>query len=266
MDIVFDIDLTVVSTIYDEEGTDLLRDPSDVKKSTFDISFKNPELEGKVVTETYRKFDGVTDLMLELKRLQSEGFVRVSFFSGGHEARNKELLKNIKLTDGTSLYDLATPERIFSRTDMKATGLKPPARIRERFKKDLTIVNPNLEDVIIVDDIKEFVPDSQKKNMFWIDEKFPYRDRIYGTLPVPDAQTLYRERNKFDWISHYLLEALEKRKQGTKSFSTIIQEMTDNGRITPFTSGEEVNFEKGKKALLKGIPCVRRKLMEIIKN
>jgi hypothetical protein len=100
--------------------------------------------------------------------------------------------------------------------------------------------------------------------MFWIDEKFPYRDRLYGNLPIPDAQTLFRERNKFDWISHYLLEAVEKRKQGNRTFSEIIQEMTDNGRKTPFTAGEEVNFKKGREALLRSFPCVRRKLLEII--
>lgn len=266
VDIVFDIDLTIVSTLYDEEGTDLLRDPSDPKRGTFDITFNSPELSGKIVTETYRRYDGVTDLMQELKRLQKEGLVRISFFSGGHEARNKALLKNIKLHDGSSLYDLATPERIFSRTEMMATGLQPPARIRERFKKDLRIVNPNLEDVVLIDDIKEFVPDSQKGNMFWIDEKFPYRDRIYGNLPVPDAELLYRERNKFDWISNYLFEALERRKKGDKSFSKIIQEMTDNGRITPFSPSEDANFVRGKKALLKAFPCERRALLQIIKK
>lgn len=228
VDVVFDIDLTIVANIP-ESGKDPLRDPADPRRGTVDIQFTD---EGVAKAERYRVFEGMTDLMAKLK---ADPRVRVSFFSGGTEARNESLLREIKLPDGTSLWDLAQG-RVYGRTSMTATGKGSMHRIRDRFKKDLTRINPDLSDVIIIDDIKEFVPDSQTGHMLWIGEDFPYPERSHIlTRVTPDL--LARERNKYRWISSKLELALSERFRTGKPLSTLIQELTVNRTVTPFSRG-----------------------------
>ncbi len=215
VDIVFDIDLTIVSLINDRPGGDLLADPANPTRNI--VNIHHGEMD-----ENYRVFEGVTDLMEKLEKEQRAGRVRVSFFSGGTEARNEALLRSIKLKNGTSLWDLA-PGRVLGRNSMTPTGLKPPARIREQFKKDLTKINPDLSDVIIIDDIKEFVPDSQRGNMLWIGEEFPFPDRTPIPPTTVDPEILARERNKYQWISGQIDRALTQRFTTGGSFSSIIQ-------------------------------------------
>lgn len=228
VDVVFDIDLTIVANIP-ASGKDPLRDPADPRRGTVDIQFVD---EGAAKAERYRVFDGMTDLM---EKLKADPRVRVSFFSGGTEARNESLLREIKLPDGTSLWDLAQG-RVYGRNSMTATGKGPLHRIRDRFKKDLTRINPDLSDVIIVDDIKEFVPESQAGHMLWIGEDFPYPERHHVLTPVtPDL--LARERNKYQWISSKLELAIAERFRTGRPLSAIIQEFTAGRTITPFSRG-----------------------------
>ncbi|MES2525465.1 MAG: hypothetical protein V4598_00195 [Bdellovibrionota bacterium] len=219
VDIVFDIDLTIVSLINDRPGGDLLADPSDPTRNTVRIHHGE-------IDETYRVFEGMTELMEKLELEQKAGRVRVSFFSGGTEARNEALLKSIKLKNGTSLWDLA-PGRVLGRSSMTPTGLKPPARIREQFKKDLTRINPDLSDVIIIDDIKEFVPESQRGNLLWIGEEFPFPDRTPFPPASVDPELLAREKYKFRWISGQIDRALSQRFTTGGALSSIIQNMSN---------------------------------------
>ena len=252
LDIVFDIDQTIVTLIHEGVNGDLLADPRNPQQNTVTVSFNRPELDGnnkpvvdskgqKVfhkATERYRYYEGLTDLMKELKRLQDSGMIRVSFFSGGTAERNSALLDSIKLKDGTSLKSLAGT-RIYGRDRMLVTGLGPEHRVRERFKKDLQIINPNLEDVILVDDIKEFVPSSQKEHLLWIGEDFPYPERARDSPVTFNEDLLFREKNKYQWISSKLREAIARRLKEKTPLSKIISEMTLGGERTPFTPGEE---------------------------
>lgn len=276
LDIVFDIDQTIVTKLHDTPFGDLLKDPKDPNANVIEINFEEVQLDknNKVilnssgttstikVKEKYRVFEEMTSLMEELKKLQDEGKIRLTFFSGGPLERNGVLLKSIKLSDGSSLYDLARGKdkvRIYGRTDMTYTGVEK-GRIRDRFKKDLTKVNKNLDDVIIIDDIKEFVPDSQRANMLWIDEKFPYPEKYPkpGDLP-PSARMIYREKYKFRWISEYLLSAIDKRLKQNIPLTKIVQQMTSDASKTPFSEGEDVHFENGKKRITSpGILCIQK--------
>lgn len=220
VDIVFDIDLTIATLI---DHGDPLGGPA--------------ENVYKVGSERYRIFEGMTDLMLKLK---NDPNVRVSFFSGGTEARNEELLRKVKMKDGSSLWELARG-RVYGRTSMTPTGLGPGHRIRERFKKDLTKINPNLEDVILIDDIREFVPDSQRGNMFWIGEDFPFPDRHpVPNIPIAHPEIHAREKNKYQWISAQLERALAQRYQTGQPLTRIVGEITDGRTLTPFTSSWSV--------------------------
>ncbi len=236
LDIVFDIDLTIVTRVDDGPQGDLLADPADPRRGTVDINFLEPEYDrlNRVVgnrtiprSERYRLYEGMTALMKRLKTLQEEGKVRVTFFSGGSEPRNEALLKTIKLSDGSSLWDLAQG-RVLGRGALTPTGVTSRMRIRDRFKKDLTRVNPNLSDVIIIDDIKEFVPVNQRQNLLWIGEEFPYPERVRHSSGAIDPAVLERERTKFQWISREVEGAILKRIETGRPLSALIQEI-----ITP---------------------------------
>lgn len=225
VDVVFDIDLTIVALVKDGPGGDFLADPLDPKKNIVPVSF---EVEGSIHSERYRLFEGVTDLM---EKLRKDPRVRVSFFSGGTEARNEALLRNIFLPDGTSLWDLSSG-RVYGRTSMTPTGVKEPARVRDRVKKDLHRVNPDIKDVIIIDDIKEFVPEAQRGHLLWIGEDFPFPDRTKTPPASVDPELLAREKYKYGWIGQKIDHALEQRFTNGIPLSTTIREITE----TPFTA------------------------------
>lgn len=247
VDVVFDIDLTIVTLVNDGPGGDFLADPLDPGKNIIPIQF---EYEGAVHTERYRLFEGVTEL---IERLRKDPRVRVSFFSGGTEARNEALLRKIHLPDGSSLWDVASG-RVLGRTSMTPTGVKPSARVRDRVKKDLRKVNQNIEDVIIVDDIKEFVPESQRGNLLWIGEDFPFPDRMRGESPpsAVDPDLLAREKHKFGWIGQKLDFALEQRFTKGIPLSETIRAISE----TPFTAPAII-----------GVSCSPREaLLRLLKN
>jgi hypothetical protein len=224
VDLVVDIDLTIVALVSDKANSDLLGGPSE-----------------NIVTvgeERYRVFEGVKDRFAEwVREKQAAGQVRLHFFSGGTEVRNENLLKNIKMKDGTSLWDLCEG-RAFGRTSMTPTGLGPLHRTRDRYKKDLTKINPDISDVIIVDDIKEFVADGQRGHVLWLGEDFPFPDRYHGK-PLPrsvNSDLKAREYYKYDWIIEKLDRALKERIRTGRSMSSLIQEISGAQTLTPFTS------------------------------
>lgn len=225
VDVVFDIDLTIVTLI--NEG-DPLADPAHPRKGTIAVQYTE---DGSLRKDRYRVFEGVKEL---LEKLRQDPRVRLSFFSGGSDGRNLALTKALKLSDGTSFFDLAQG-RVYGRSVMTPTDAPPTARIRDRFKKDLHTVNPDISDVIIVDDIKEFVPDSQRSHVLWIGENFPFPDRRTPTGPITE-EVFQREKNKYQWISSQLDRALAERFQTGRPLSAIVDELTDHQRLTPFNS------------------------------
>jgi hypothetical protein len=215
VDVVFDIDLTIVASV---QGGDLLADPLHPQQGTVDIFYANQ-------SERYRVFPGMRELM---EKLQRDPRIRVSFFSGGTEARNEALLKKILLSDGTSLWDLSQG-RVLGRSSLTPTGEGPDKRIRDRFKKDLTKINSDLSDVIIIDDIKEFIPENQKAHLIWTGEEFPFPERTAELPSTVHPDVLLREKNKYQWISRMLDEALKKRFSTGRPLSETIRETSLRG-------------------------------------
>ncbi len=256
IDIVFDIDQTILTRIQQGPKGDLLADPLNSSKGTLSIAYKDQALDiqnnpvfdlmgGPVMVEQnerYRIYEGLESLMRRLKSEQALGHVRVSFYSGGSVTRNKAILSAIKLSDGSSLIDLAG-SRVFGRTDLVPTGKE--GRFSERFKKDLTKINPVLDDVVLIEDVKGFASDSQLGNILWMDDRFPYPERLRSTTIVT-PEILTRERNKIYWLTDILDEAIKKRLGSNLSFSNIVQIITRNNQITPFSRDQNRRFEDGK--------------------
>lgn len=230
VDIVYDIDQTIATMVHEGPGGDWLADPKNPTKNVYEVSFDRIEVDDMNrplvpkqvtrVTERYRVYDGFVEQMEKWRSDIKAGKIRISFFSGGFVERNRALLEAIKLSDGTSVRDVVSEANIYGRESMVATGVGPEGRVRERFKKDLRLINPDLRNVILVDDIPNFVPNAQLEHVLWLDEDFPYPERRgTGPMVVPSEARIQQERTKFKKISSLLEEALEQHQREGGSFS-----------------------------------------------
>lgn len=226
MDVVFDLDQTLATLIHEEPSGDWLARSPNSSDGLVTINYQDDSPQ----TSKYRVYEGVPELLQKLKELQSKGIVRVSFFSGGKRSRNMALLEAIKLPDGTSARELAmpsdSPTRIFNGEHLVRTNAPEKNWFRDKYKKDLTLINSELDDVIIIDDIKDFVPEEQKRNVLWIDDSFPYPERSREVLSDPPLHLIEAERKKFQWISEKLLGSIELRMTKGIPLSQAVQENT----------------------------------------
>lgn len=221
IDIVFDIDQTIGTKIHEGPYGDFLADPKNPTKGLVDISYLE---EGKKVQEKYRIYEGVEELMEKLRPLQDQGKIRISFYSGGGPERNEALLKAIKLKQGT-LLDLVG-KRHYGRDTMVATGLDETHRIRDRFKKNLKLINPDLNQVVMIDDIRNFVLDSQLDNVLWVDYDFPYPERKgAGQQIIPSRKEIAEEKTRFKKISEIVLSSIEKHETSQLPIANISRTM-----------------------------------------
>ncbi len=193
VDIVFDLDWTLVYSVGDEMSNDA----------------RTLLVDGKY----YRLADGAEEVIAALEK--SPDF-RVSFFSGGEKSRNHKLLKKIFLPDSNkSLYEIA--HKILSKEDLMVNSAPiPEASFTERYKKDLRLVNEDLERVVLIDDLKDFTPTGQKKNLFWLGKTYVYADEFasasYGSYSPSSEAAWFHERKKLFWT----YDALEKASSAFK--------------------------------------------------
>lgn len=152
--IVFDIDWTMVAEITNPTKTQLQ-------------SSRVIVVDG----HTYFINEGLEEFIENLNSLPD---VRISFFSGGTLSRNNQLLEKIKLKDGRSLkqisYKVLGKEHLVAVPDAPST-----AKFAERYKKDLTLISDDLEQVLMFDDTKDFVLESkasQKEQVFFTGTAF----------------------------------------------------------------------------------------------
>src|SRR3989339_69897 len=129
IDIVFDLDWTLVCE---------LEDGSHAHGNILDISRKK-----------YRIANWAEEMLV---LLASRPNVRLSFYSGGDQIRNLEILKEIILPEkNISVFDLAY--KILSKDDMDEVSQEKTLRFSQRYKKNAAKINSNLNNVIIIDDV-----------------------------------------------------------------------------------------------------------------
>lgn len=161
--IVFDIDWTIVSEI------------------------KNPNaknLKNKRVIEVegihYYVSDGLEEF---IEDILSHKEMKISFYSGGPESRNLALLSKIKLKNGKSLLDLAF--KVLSRSDLvEIPDVPAGAKFADRYRKDLTKISLQLDELIMFDDTANFVienSDNQSDHVFFIGKAFEYFETFADT-------------------------------------------------------------------------------------
>ncbi len=197
VDVVFDIDWTLVSQVdsYDAAGS------SRVYKSLDDY---------------YRLTDGAQEIIQDL--LEDKN-VRISFYSGGSEARNLDLLSQIKLANGDSLLDIS--HKVLSKKHLLEVSTDESLRFSERLKKDLTLINKDLNSVVLIDDIEHFTPLSQRKNVIWTGKTFSFQDAFIHMDGDHQAKTelaWLRDRYKLYSSHSKIKNALKKIKVSNISF------------------------------------------------
>ncbi len=219
--IVFDIDWTVVAN-YEPEFSKVIK--------------------SEVITigeESYVVNDGLRELVEYLL----ERGIKVSFFSGGDKVRNEALLKKIRLKNGKSLFEIANA--IKSKNDLTAiSGLSDQARFSEKFKKDLTKITGNLENVILIEDNPNFyLNEEQKRNLLWLGKTYKHFDQY---LDVKKAKQLANvkdleyipstfdewlvARKKFVLVKKNIEEALEVERETGISFVESVRRVYEKMR------------------------------------
>lgn len=161
--VVFDIDWTIVSEI----------------KSPSPHILKN-----KRVIEVLGKHYFINEgLEAFIEDVLSHPKMKISFYSGGLAVRNKELLSKIKLKNGQSLQAIAY--KILSNEDLVTVeGIPINARFADRFKKDLSKVSKNMEELIMFDDTANFVLENgngQGRHVFFIGKAFEVFENFSDT-------------------------------------------------------------------------------------
>lgn len=196
VDVVFDIDWTLVSQV---DGLD------SANSRTY-----------KSLGDYYRLTDGAQEI---IEDLIEDKKVRVSFYSGGSEARNLDLLSQIKLSNGESLLDVSY--KVLSKKHLIEVSSDPDLRFSERLKKDLTLVNENLNNVVLIDDIKHFTPLNQRKNVIWTGKTFTFQGiftKVDGDHFASSEFSWLRDRYKLYSSHSKIKDALKLYELGDISF------------------------------------------------
>jgi hypothetical protein len=194
--VVFDIDETLFYTYVDE---------------TTPGAFKLADGDYYVPTKWAREV---------ITALYEDPRVRISFYSGGGNERNIKLLNQFKLVDSEQTYaDIAY--KILGKNDLAEINPKPNSEyFPDLYKKDLRRITLDLENVILVEDIKDFVIPSQRQNVLWNGLTFYYNKSFKEVKEkLGKGLTDYMPSNHLEWYAErhrlalayeYILRAMDK--------------------------------------------------------
>lgn len=211
--VVFDIDWTIVS---------------EIKEGHIVPGQRIVEIDGHkyFITEGLEEF---------IQNILDKKDVLISFYSGGTRARNIELLSKIKLKDNRSLKDIAY--KVLSFEDLVSVEAVEGAPFSVRYKKDLTKVSENLEQLIIFDDTDNFALETkvqQSENVFFIGSTFEYFENFHDTKGltgkyVPASYEQWLLNNKKLYILNAAFEeAYLESNSGNITFSEAMKRKEDS--------------------------------------
>ncbi|OFZ26961.1 MAG: hypothetical protein A2381_20260 [Bdellovibrionales bacterium RIFOXYB1_FULL_37_110] len=227
IDIVFDLDWTLVCE---------LEDGSHAHGNILDISRKK-----------YRIANWAEEMLV---LLASRPNVRLSFYSGGDQIRNLEILKEIILPEkNISVFDLAY--KILSKDDMDEVSQEKTLRFSQRYKKNAAKINSNLNNVIIIDDVSDFTLASQKQNLLWLGPTFNHYDsyELVKKARKLDPTNKYIPKNQAQWklnqdrllvIYGILDEALEKTQKNGTPFVQNVQTIAKKYKLDHTAYNSEI--------------------------
>lgn len=213
--VVFDIDWTIISEVKEINGRKL-------------PSKRVIEVDG----DKYFVHEGLEEL---IQNILDKKDVKVSFASGGKRTRNLEVLSKIKLKDQRSLKDIAY--KVLSFEDLVALDVPKEGRsFAERYKKDLTKISVNLDQMIMFDDTYNFVLETkvpQNDHVFFIGKGFEYFESFDGTkglsgefVPATYEQWLLHNK-KLYILNEAFNRAYFESKSGNMTFSEAMKKQED---------------------------------------
>lgn len=218
--IVFDLDWTL---IYPTTPDKAELDPKDI------IRFEN---------HIYRITPHAVEI---LTRLQQEGY-KISLFSGGSHERNEYVAQQLraqakKLGINLDFFKILS----FNDLTLKTAPNGAPLRFSDKYAKDLSKINPDTSQVLLVDDISKFSIGEQRNSLLHL---FP----TYNDSPLPPSQMArrqlktsaaeagyeapndiewHKERNKLLWV-YDLIKTTQN--QPREQFLDIIQKNREKPR------------------------------------
>lgn len=244
--IVLDIDYTVVAQIHE--------DYSHIAKSNL----------VQVGEETYRIKDWAREFVTALV---NNPRVKVSFFSGGGEPRNLELLYKIKLMDGSNRSFLDISKKVLSRQHLTEIpeGLREGPRFSHRYKKDLRKLGFKEGKTIMVDDNYLFaVDDIQQRHFLWLGPTYNhyerFKDRPLGVLPENEAKYVPKTtdqwilgRNKLAIISDILEESIDEHLETGAPIDELVQKKAKEFDLSSGEANDKLfkSIDRGSKRLRK---------------
>ena len=204
--IVFDIDYTIVQPATDLNDSDVIL------------------IEG----EHYKVNNWAREMIESLSRHPN---VEISFFSGGKKDRNQKLLREIKMNTGESFLNIAG--NVYSYSDLHQ--VQEEGRFSERLKKDLKILDFDLERTILIDDNSLFTHEGQDKNMLWLGKTYHHYEDFNKTYAdignkkvlqefIPENfQQWFLARNKLKFVHELIEDAIRSEKTSTVGFLDFIE-------------------------------------------
>lgn len=145
--LIFDIDWTLVVPLTEKQAKVVENHPNLIK----------------VFNESYLLKEGAREV---LDQAFSNKNLAVSFFSGGRQKRNDELLKQIHFPDGKSAFDKAY--KILSRDDLTVLSEDTSLRFSQRYKKDIGKISPNIRRALLIEDIEHFALGAGENQTLWL--------------------------------------------------------------------------------------------------
>lgn len=213
--VVFDIDWTIVSEIKTES-------PQKIRSANRII---------EVQDHKYFIHDGLEEF---IQNILDKKDVKISFFSGGTLARNNELLSKIKLKDNRSLKDIAY--KVLHFEDLVAVDAAPGTIFSERFKKDLSKISTNFDQLIMFDDTYNFVLETkypQTQNVFFIGSAFEHFEKFSDTkglsgkyVPASHEEWLL-DKHKLSILNAAFEEAYAETKASGIGFAEAMKKKED---------------------------------------
>jgi len=193
-DLVFDLDRTLFYSLDQATG-----DPRDL---------------AYVEGWNYKIALGVRELLTTLSKRDD---VTISFFSGALESRNIELLKAF------NLLDLANG-RVYSKQHLTQILVSDDYthKFEDIFRKDLRIINPDLNNILLIDDKKMMSYFDQENNVAWLDKPYDYFESFEKaancgsrcTRLVPPTKAEFElEQAKLLWMFEMVDQALKRARK-----------------------------------------------------
>jgi hypothetical protein len=177
----------------------------------------------------YRMTPDAPEVLLQL---QKQGF-RLSTFSGGKNERNDFLVAQLVRESATLPGGPLRFYRQLGFNELSRRENPTSARFADTYMKDLSQINPDLESVVLIDDMLKFSPVGQERNLLWLSKA--YNDRLF--FDSGRAGEKFEAATAADWQEeryklHFVLKTLsEIQRQSAAQGQSFVKNLSKQMRL-----------------------------------